>query len=441
MTTMAELRERANDALYGGAFDEALRLYGHIVELQPSNLDARLRVGDALLAKGEVQRAAVVYTALAKHAALAGYPLRALVAIKILQALEPALGALLGAVGELYGRDSKRVGASVRRSQPDTNQQVPAGTDSGLPLGDDLAERAERIAARYAESDLFFPEKLMPIPVLSLLDTSELGSALDAVRLVRARPGQCLIEQDTPGGSFFVLARGSVRVAQRPPEGEGERELAVLPEGVIIGEMALLSTAPRTASVYAQGDCDLLEFEVEALRSASKTIESLGRALSGFAQERLLNNVMAQSGVFQPLDFKQRHDLLRRFISAEAPASSLLVRQGQPGKGLYVILRGQVAVLRDNGDTEEQLALLGPGDTFGEISLLNEGLTTASVRATQPTTVLFLGREYCTRLIEAVPEIRTYLERMAEERAMQTFRRTSRVEVPAPEDVEVEVLL
>ncbi len=435
MSTMLELRQRADAALFAGAFEDALRLYGRLVELQPSSLDARLRVADALLATGEVQRAAVVYTELAKHAARAGYPLRALVAIKILALLEPAFGVLLSSLGELYGRGSTHLGQSVRRALPDPNEPVAEAMATGLAAGADLPQRAERLAATYDPNDFLYPEKLMPIPVLSLLDADEFARALDAVQLVRARAGQCLIEQGAPGGSFFVLTRGTVRVAQLPPEGGSERELATLTEGVIFGEMALLSSAPRTASVYAQSDCDLLELEIERLSAASKTIENLGRALQGFAQQRLLNNVMTSSGLFQPLDYKQRNDLLRCFITAQAEPQTVLVRQGDPGKGLYVILRGEVAVMRDTGASEEQLALLGPGDTFGEISLLNESPTTASVRATQPTTVLFLGREHSARLIEAVPEIRAYLERMAEDRVLQTFRRTSLVD--AKDEIEV----
>jgi hypothetical protein len=118
MQTIGELKQAADAHLFSDAYEQALRLYVQIVELSPLHLDARLRIADALLALGEVQRAAVVYTRLAQYAAHAGYPLRALTALKILGALEPELRTLVRSVSELYARDSERLGRGVRRSMP-----------------------------------------------------------------------------------------------------------------------------------------------------------------------------------------------------------------------------------------------------------------------------------------------------------------------------------
>ncbi|MDH5676288.1 MAG: cyclic nucleotide-binding domain-containing protein [Myxococcales bacterium] len=434
MTTIAELRQRADEALFAERFREALAIYARLIELQPTHLDARLRVADALLSLGELQSAAVVYASLAKHAALAGYPLRSLVAIKVLATLEPKLESLLQAVGALYARDSGKLGRSVRRSLPDPSEVVPADQPQALEDDAELVARAEKLASSYTEGDFIFPEKLMPIPVLSLLNREDFGAVLASLRLLRARPDTPIIEQGDAGSSFFVLTRGRVRVAQRAADGE-ERVLAQLHEGAIFGEMALLASAPRSASVIAVDDCDLLEFDRDALQTASKTMSGLTQALASFAQQRLLNNVMSNAQLFQPLDDKQRYDLVRRFVAANAQAGDRIIGQDEPGKGLYVVLRGQVEVSRSDGGGEPQvLATLGPGDTFGEISLLNDAPTTASIVATEPTSVLFLGRQYCERLVEAIPEIREYLENMAEGRVMETFRRVSRVpEVPAGE--------
>ena len=440
MTTIAELKQQADDALYAEHFPEALAIYGRLVELQPSNLGARLRVGDALLAMGEVQRAAVVYASLARHAALACYPLRALAAIKILAALEPQLGSLLRDVGQLYSRESTRLGRSARSSLPDLNQAVPNGAAFALAAGADLPARAEALAARYTQGDLIFPEKLLPIPVLSLLNTDQFATVLGSLRLIRVRPGTAIIKQGATGSSFFVLTRGRVRVAQSSADGK-EQTLATLHEGAIFGEMALLVSAPRTASVYAIDDCDLLEFDRDDMQAASGTMASLTQVLASFAQERLLSNVMSTATLFQPLDFQQRDDLMRRFVAVHAKGGDRIIEQDQPGQGLYVVLRGQVEVRRESNGSYETLATLGPGDTFGEISLINDGPTTASVVAIEPTTVLFLGRHYCERLIEAIPEIREYLENLAEGRVIETFRRMSRVPVPSEniDDIVVEI--
>ena len=69
IATIATFKERADQALFEERYREALKFYAAMVQLQPGNLDARLRVADSLLALGDVQSAAVVYTALARNAA------------------------------------------------------------------------------------------------------------------------------------------------------------------------------------------------------------------------------------------------------------------------------------------------------------------------------------------------------------------------------------
>jgi CRP-like cAMP-binding protein len=419
MQTIIDLKHHADHALYANRTAEALAGYARIVELQPGNLDARLRVADALLASGDLQRAAVVYTALARHAALAGYPLRALIALKLLSTLEPKLGVLLSDIARMYARDSDRLGRSVRRALPSLEQLLPSDftPEPQLPATATLPEYAQRIACDYTNSELVYPERLMPVPLLSLFPTREFETLLSVLRLVRTRPECAILREGDPGTSFFVLARGSVNV--RANRGGRETQLALLQEGSIFGEMALLSAAPRAASVLSHDDCDLLEFDCSELSHATSTLRNLGQTLETFARERLISNVFATSALFRPLDGKQRVDLMRRFVSLQVEQGDTLIREGDPGRGVYVVLRGEVAVVRAEAGVEVELARLGPSEVFGEISLLTREPATATVRAAkQGTSLLFLSHDYFERLLAAVPELRTYFERLSEDRLM-----------------------
>ena len=433
MQTIADLKQRADRALFDERFEQALQLYTTIVEQQPGNLDARLRVGDALLALGEVQAAAVVYTALARNAALAGYPLRALVALRVLSKLEPKLSVLLTEIAKLYARESYRVGQGARRTLPSLDEVVH---DTGNPPVPSeravLLPYAQQIAARYTSDSVFFPERLLPIPLLSLLPEHEFTQMLDVLDVVRVRPDTWILRQGEPGRSFYVLARGTIEVST---ERAGEAvKLAKLSEGTIFGEMVLLSDAPRSASVRAVTDCDLLEFDSDRLSAASAAMQHLGQALSGFARDRLLTNVTMTSPLFRPLDPRQRLDLMRRFISVDATANQAIIREGEQGQGLYVVLRGEAVVLR-NGT---RVAELGPSDLFGEISLIRNEPTSASVSAgTSGASLLFLHRNYFERLIEAVPELRGYFEKLSANRLTDLRSRAPEVDI---DEVEVELL-
>lgn len=442
MQTIADLKQRADRALFDERYLNALQLYTAMVELQPGNLDARLRVGDALLALGEVQRAAVVYTALARNAALAGYPLRALVALKVLSTLEPKLGVLLHEIAKLYARESFRVGQGARRTLPSSNEPLDEAMLSTIP-GEltTLGNYAQQIAARYQSDAVFYPDRLLPIPLLSLLPEREFASVLEVVRVVRLRPDTWVLQQGDVGRSFFVLARGTVEVST-VRDGEHMR-LAQLSEGSIFGEMVLLSNATRTASVRTETDCDLLEFDCELLSQATATLQHLSQALSGFARDRLLTNVTMTSPLFRPLDPRQRLDLVRRFISVDATADQQIIREGEQGQGLYVVLRGEVHVSRDVQGARREVAQLGPSEVFGEISLITRDPTSASVRAGQAgASLLFLHRDYFERLVDAVPELRGYFERLSEQRLLDLNLRADpgNPQITAADEVEVELL-
>lgn len=416
MKTIADLGALADERVRRGDLPGALHAYAAVVQLQPTNLDARQRVGDVLLAMGRAQSAAVVWTALAKLAAHGGYPLRALVALKLLSALEPQLAPLLGTVGELYAVDSKRLGRGVRLAPGDPTQPLPPTLDiSRPPPEDELVASAEKVASDLTGAK--YSERLPPIPVFSELSRQAFAAMLPWVRLLRAPAGSVVIREGDPGASFFALAAGEVRVTKL--RDGTPTELARLHEGAIFGEMALVSAAPRSATVTTARDSDLLEFDRDALAAASREIGSLAGALEKFTRERLIHNLVTTSPLFAPLDRKQRFDLLRRFVAHDVAPGTVIIREGEAGRGLYVLLSGSLDVSKVDGESKVLVATLGPGDVFGEISLL-DGIATATVTAAAQSTVLFLDRSIFERLVEAFPAIREYLSQLGEDRLMDT---------------------
>jgi CRP-like cAMP-binding protein len=73
-----------------------------------------------------------------------------------------------------------------------------------------------------------------------------------------------------------------------------------------------------------------------------------------------------------------------------------IVRQGQVGTGLYLILSGSVRVLRGS----DELARLSKGDFFGELSVIDQRPRNASVEAAEPTEVLALASWDLLALLE-----------------------------------------
>ena len=145
---------------------------------------------------------------------------------------------------------------------------------------------------------------------------------------------------------------------------------------------------------------------------------------------------MATSPLFKPFNRMQQRDLLRRFTSHDVAPGTHVINEGEEGRGLFVVLSGDLDVSRRASDgTTVPLGGLRTGDVFGEMSLLNNVKTTATVVAQRPATVLFLAREYVSRIVAAMPEIKSYLEALAEDREIDNQLVLGEDETPADERI------
>jgi NADH:quinone reductase (non-electrogenic) len=92
-------------------------------------------------------------------------------------------------------------------------------------------------------------------------------------------------------------------------------------------------------------------------------------------------------------------------------------RQGELGDRLYIILSGEAEVRRATPEGESVLARLGPGQTFGEMALVNMATRNATVRCLAPMDVLSLPKKDFAVLAANIPDLRKSFERLAAERA------------------------
>jgi small-conductance mechanosensitive channel/CRP-like cAMP-binding protein len=118
------------------------------------------------------------------------------------------------------------------------------------------------------------------------LDDGETERLLASAKLSRYGGGEKLIEQGTPGLSMFVLANGTANVLVNH-NGEATH-VAMLRAGDYFGEMSLLTGEYRTATVVAQGDCDVLEIGKAAFSGLLQSNGELSKKLSEMLAQRRL---------------------------------------------------------------------------------------------------------------------------------------------------------
>jgi CRP/FNR family transcriptional regulator, cyclic AMP receptor protein len=85
----------------------------------------------------------------------------------------------------------------------------------------------------------------------------------------------------------------------------------------------------------------------------------------------------------------------------EVPPGKVLMRQGEEGEDMMVIVRGRVAIERDGG----RLNTMGPGDFFGEIAMVAHGPRTATATTEEPSTLLVVNHRDFHSLMEEFPEV------------------------------------
>ena len=108
---------------------------------------------------------------------------------------------------------------------------------------------------------------------------------------------------------------------------------------------------------------------------------------------------LASVPLFAACSRKDLQNIARASDEVDVAEGKVLVEQGDVGRECFVIVGGSATVKR-NG---RKVATLGPGDYFGELSLLDKGVRTATVTADTPMTVLVLGPREFSGVLDSVP--------------------------------------
>jgi CRP-like cAMP-binding protein len=127
-------------------------------------------------------------------------------------------------------------------------------------------------------------ELLSSVEIFSPLTADELNALARGATGHVFAPGETIIRAGDSGASMFVVHRGSVDV--RVDSNGAPRTIKRLGEGAFFGEMALFTGEPRTASVVASEETEVLEIGHEAMRGLFHTNPDLVEALSHTINER-----------------------------------------------------------------------------------------------------------------------------------------------------------
>jgi len=131
---------------------------------------------------------------------------------------------------------------------------------------------------------------LKRVPLFSGCSKSELGALAVTADELDLRPGYTLTREGKPGREFFVLVDGTVDVTQKG------KKIGELGAGDWLGEIALLTKSPRTATVTSTSPVRILVITDRAFRHVVEEMPSIALKVLASVGERLGHDADSKQG-------------------------------------------------------------------------------------------------------------------------------------------------
>lgn len=266
---------------------------------------------------------------------------------------------------------------------------------------EDLFRTAEDILSRH---DAF----------TGLLSNDEKDYLLERGVLRSVTAGQIICHQHDRAGSLYIVLLGEVEVSQG--EKSQRISLARLGQGELFGEVAALFRMPRVSTVIASKPSVLLEIEGDVFEDLLTANGELLKAVLKRFGDRITETALRSVSFLRFLPIEILAELQQHAALLSIPPGGLIVKEGEPGEALYILIHGAARVTHHANGKRLNLALLGPGDYFGEWSVLTGAPRAATVTTLSNVHAIRLDREPLLYFIQKHPVIRDRIDQVAHNR-------------------------
>lgn len=264
-------------------------------------------------------------------------------------------------------------------------------------------------------------------------------------------PGTCLVgaeimRQGEMGDCFFVVTKGRFDVFIIDERGR-QKKVGNVSSGGVIGEGALVTNEPRNATVKAVTDAGLLRLSSNdfqgILRKNPREMEIFVRIISKRSKSispshfrpsaEKLQKFLGSVGFFSSLNRDILKKLEPKMQWLFLPAGEVLMRQGTPGKSMYIMVNGRLryVVRNESGEMISEGEFVR-GDIIGEMALLTGARRSATVYATRGSELVQFSTKDFQTFFSKNPEAlfsitKTLANRLIEVRKSPEKKRRTRV--------------
>jgi CRP-like cAMP-binding protein len=455
-----KLREAAQKAADKGKWNKAVEAYLEIEKLEPNDGQWSRRVADCYRRLGQESNEVIALMRAVERYSRAGFLVKAIAMCKMILAIDPEHTASQQALAEFSA--ARGIPLAAKKPEPppvpppaiQRSRSIPPGAQSLdeielnviVPGAKDIGGASDVHSGVFEipldESDLILDDAIADIeiemdepatvadaateaaaeaaaevfpktPLFSDLGHESLASLITKVDLVTLDKGSVLFKQGDESDALYVVADGAVAVID---EGPPRVQLTRIDEGGFFGEIGLMTSAPRRATVEAAEDSQVLRINLDVIGDLVEHQPRVLKVLLRFLRDRLIDNLVHTSPLFEPFIGGERDSLASRFRFLEVERDAVLIRQDERAEGLFVLLSGRVEVVRAVDGEERRLATLDFGDLFGEMSLLTHEPAVATVRTTSKCFALELPGNVFREIIMTHPQVLMFVGDLADQR-------------------------
>jgi CRP/FNR family cyclic AMP-dependent transcriptional regulator len=233
----------------------------------------------------------------------------------------------------------------------------------------------------------------------------------------RFAEGQTLftLDQQVSGGGIFKSASRMYYIA----EGEvgvtiGRKQLDNVGRGEVVGEMAVISGRPRSATATAKSPVLAYSMDSKELTAAIGQSPEFGLMLASVMYDRLRfiaaqlalkpmkpGAAAREATVFEPMLVTQLEQALPRSSLVRYRQQEVIMKEGQSGTFMYLVKSGKVAIAVGANIVE----VVGPGGTFGEMAVVDQSPRTARAGTLEETELLQIDRPSLIAVVKQHPAI------------------------------------
>ena len=192
-----------------------------------------------------------------------------------------------------------------------------------------------------------------------------------------------------------------------------------------------ISGLPQISGTKSQFDCGGCDGMIHFEFKKEKDFATLQMKMLQEAEERRRRKLVEQHfgelrklDLFTPLDDHSLIDLTLLLEFKTIPHDKRVVKKGAPGNHLYIILKGMVAVIKDDGSKAIEIKA---GEIFGEMSLLSGEPVSNSIHTTEDTLVAMLSLKNFRDVLRRYQKLQFFLLKMLVDRAQTVALRSGNI--------------